>query len=131
MHIDPIAELLTKIKNGKKVYQPSIKVIFSKIKVSVLEVLKNEGYIKDFDIIEGESNKSYLEVFLKYKNRASAIHGIRQISKPSLRIYAEAKRLPKVLDGLGIAIISTSNGVMTDKQARKQQIGGEIIAFVW
>lgn len=130
MHIDPIAELLTKIRNGKKVYKSSITVQTSKIKTSILKVLKEEGYIKDYvDVLE--DGKSVTEVKLKYKNKTSAIHGLRQISKPGLRIYCEAIKLPKVLNGLGIALISTSQGIMTDKQARKLNVGGEIIAYVW
>ncbi|MGL4950692.1 MAG: 30S ribosomal protein S8 [Mycoplasma sp.] len=130
MHTDPIAELLTKIRNAKKVYKPSITVQTSNIKKAILEVLKTEGYIKDFSVTT-EDNKSFIEVKLKYKNKASAIHGLRQISKPGLRVYSESTKLPKVLNGLGIALVSTSKGVMTDKEARQNNIGGEIIAYVW
>ncbi|MGL4947931.1 MAG: 30S ribosomal protein S8 [Mycoplasma sp.] len=130
MHTDPIAELLTKIRNAKKVYKPSITVQTSNIKTAILEVLKREGYIKDFSVTE-EDKKSFTEVKLKYKNKASAIHGLRQISKPGLRVYSESTKLPKVLNGLGVALISTSKGVMTDKEARTNNIGGEIIAYVW
>ncbi|MGL4951769.1 MAG: 30S ribosomal protein S8 [Mycoplasma sp.] len=130
MHTDPIAELLTKIRNAKKAYKPSITVQTSNVKTAILEVLKNEGYIKDFTVTT-EDSKSFTEVKLKYKNKASAIHGLRQISKPGLRVYSESTKLPKVLNGLGIALISTSKGVMTDKEARKNNIGGEVIAYVW
>lgn len=130
MHIDPIAELLTKIRNGKKVYKASITVQTSKTKTAILKVLKDEGYIKDYiNLTEGD--KSFTEVKLKYKNKSSAVHGLRQISKPGLRIYSDWIKLPKVLNGLGIALISTSKGIMTDKQARKLKVGGEIIAYVW
>ncbi len=131
MHIDPIAELLTKIKNAKKVYKPSVTVQYSNYKEAILKVLKDEGFIKDYETIKAENNKSFIEIQLKYKNKASAIHGMRQISKPGLRIYSESKKVPKVLNGLGIALISTSKGIMTDKQARKENVGGEIIAYVW
>lgn len=130
MHNDPIAELLTKIRNGKKAYKPSIIVQSSNIKIAILEVLKNEGFIKDF-ITTNEDKKAFIEVKLKYKNKASAIHGLRQISKPGLRVYSESTKLPKVLNGLGIALISTSQGVLTDREARKAKVGGEIIAYVW
>ncbi len=130
MHIDPIAELLTKIRNAKKVYKASVVVSSSNLKIAILNVLKNEGFIKDFSVVE-DNGKKLLDIKLKYKNRSSAIHGLRQISKPGLRIYSEATKLPKVLNGLGIALVSTSKGVMTDKQARKENVGGEIIAYVW
>lgn len=129
MHIDPIAELLTKIRNAKKGYKPAVNVQHSNLKISILEVLKNEGFIKDFTSTT-EDKKALIEIKLKYKNKASAIHGLRQISKPGLRVYGEANKLPKVLNGLGIALISTSHGVMTDKQARQANIGGEIIAYI-
>lgn len=129
MHTDPIAELLTKIRNAKKVYKPSVVVQTSIMKTSILEVLKAEGYIKDFMTIT-ENGKSVTEIKLKYKNKASAIHGLRQISKPGLRIYSEVEKLPKVLNGMGIALVSTSQGIMTDKAARKANMGGEIIAYV-
>lgn len=130
MHIDPIAELLTKIRNAKKIYSLSVTVQMSKVKIAILEVLKAEGFIKDF-IITKDNTKSFIEVKLKYKNKTSAIHGLKQISKPGLRIYSEGSKLPKVLNGLGIALVSTSKGIITDKEARKQNIGGEIIAYVW
>ncbi len=130
MHIDPIAELLTKIRNAKKTYKQSVFVSHSNLKIAILEILKKEGFIKDFEITTKDKKKE-VEIKLKYKNRASAIHGLRQISKPGLRIYSEATKLPKVLNGLGIVLVSTSKGVMTDKEARKENVGGEIIAYVW
>lgn len=131
MHIDPIAELLTKIKNAKRIYKPNITVQFSNYKLDILKVLETEGYIKESNIVEEENNKKFIVVTLKYKNKASAIHGMRQISKPGLRIYSDSKKVPKVLNGLGVALISTSKGIMTDKQARRQNMGGEVIAYVW
>lgn len=130
MHIDPIAELLTKIKNAKRIYKPNITVQFSNYKLDILKVLETEGYIKESNIVEEENNKKFIVVTLKYKNKASAIHGMRQISKPGLRIYSDSKKVPKVLNGLGVALISTSKGIMTDKQARRQNMGGEVIAYV-
>lgn len=130
MHIDPISELLTKIRNAKKAYKPSVTVTTSNMKTAILNVLKEEGYIKDF-VTSVEDKKSFTEIKLKYKNKQSAIHGLKQISKPGLRVYREYEKLPKVLNGLGIALISTSKGVMTDREARKNKVGGEIIAFVW
>ena len=129
MHSDPISELLTKIRNAKKAYKPSVTVQTSNMKTAILKVLKEEGYIKDF-INTTKDKKSFTEIKLKYKNKNSSIHGIRQISKPGLRVYREYEKLPKVLNGLGIALISTSKGVMTDRNARKNIVGGEIIAYV-
>ncbi len=129
MHTDPISELLTKIRNAKKAYKPSVTVTASNMKTAILTVLKEEGYIKDFTTTV-EDKKSFTEIKLKYKNKQSAIHGLKQISKPGLRVYRECEKLPKVLNGLGIALISTSKGVMTDREARKNKVGGEIIAYV-
>ena len=130
MHSDPISELLTKIRNAKKAYKPSVTVQKYNMKTAILKVIKEEGYIKDF-INTTKDKKSFTEIKLKYKNKNSSIHGIRQISKPGLRVYREYEKLPKVLNGLGIALISTSKGVMTDRNARKNKVGGEIIAYVW
>ncbi len=131
MH-DPISELLTKIRNAKKAHKKIVTIPTSKPKIAILQVLKDEGFITDFIIEEDkQTNKSFVNISLKYKDKTSAIHGLRQISKPGLRIYSETTKLPKVLNGLGIALISTSNGIMTDKQARKENMGGEVIAYVW
>ncbi len=131
MH-DPISELLTKIRNAKKAHKKIVTIPTSKPKIAILQVLKDEGFITDFIIEEDKkTNKSFVNISLKYKDKTSAIHGLRQISKPGLRIYSETTKLPKVLNGLGIALISTSNGIMTDKQARKENMGGEVIAYVW
>jgi small subunit ribosomal protein S8 len=130
MH-DPISELLTKIRNAKKAHKKIVTIPTSKPKIAILQVLKDEGFITDFIIEEDkQTNKSFVNISLKYKDKTSAIHGLRQISKPGLRIYSETTKLPKVLNGLGIALISTSNGIMTDKQARKENMGGEVIAYV-
>lgn len=132
MYLDPIAELITKINNGRKVHKAEVSFATSKLKTAILELLVKEGYIKSYDIRPTENNKSETVVKLKYKNQTtSSINGFKQISKPGLRIYSTHLNLPKVLNGLGIAIITTSKGVMSDKQARKENVGGEVIAYVW
>lgn len=131
MHSDPISELLTKIRNAKKSSSRSVSVSTTKMKTAILNILLEEGYIKEFYNKDLGNNKSDTVIKLKYKNKICSINGLKQISKPGLRIYSEAKNLPKVLNGLGIAIISTSKGIMTDKQARNLNIGGEVIAYVW
>lgn len=132
MYLDPIAELITKINNGRKMRKQEVTFATSKLKTSILELLVNEGYIKSFEIKKLPNNKSETIVKLKYKNQTtSSINGFRQISKPGLRIYSTYKELPKVLNGLGVAIITTSKGVMSDKQARKENVGGEVIAYIW
>lgn len=126
---DPIADMLTRIRNAQKVRHESVKMPASKLKQAVLTVMKEEGYISDFTI-SGDV-KSEITVTLKYFNNEKVINGIKRISKPGLKVYTDVEKLPKVLNGLGIAIISTSKGVMTDKQARKLNIGGEVLAYVW
>ncbi len=131
MHSDPIAELLTKIRNAKKAAKTSVSVATTKMKSAILQVLLDEGYIKEYNTRDLGNNKSDTIIKLKYKNKLCSINGLKQISKPGLRIYSKAETLPKVLNGLGIAIISTSKGIMSDKQARNLNVGGEIIAYVW
>ena len=128
--MDPIAELLTKIRNAKKAHKLSIAVEATNMKKAIVELLLKEGYIREYLITEPENNKSEIIIKLKYKNKHCSINGLRQISKPGLRVYAKAEDLPKVLNGLGIAIISTSKGIMSDKQARHENIGGEVVAYV-
>lgn len=126
---DPIADLLTRIRNANQAKHESCEVPASKIKVDILTVIKEEGYIKDF--VVNEETKS-IKVTLKYTDKKErVIKGITRISKPGLRAYAKASEMPKVLNGLGIAIVSTSDGVMTDKNARAKGIGGEVMAYVW
>ena len=126
---DPIADLLTRIRNANQAKHESCEVPASKIKVDILTVIKEEGYIKDF--VVNEETKS-IKVTLKYTDKKErVIKGITRISKPGLRAYAKASDMPKVLNGLGIAIVSTSDGVMTDKNARAKGIGGEVMAYVW
>ncbi|HOA63267.1 MAG: 30S ribosomal protein S8 [Acholeplasmataceae bacterium] len=128
---DPIADLLTRIRNANQVKHEYVEVPASKIKYEILRVMKEEGYIRDVEYIE-DNKQGILRVALKYtENKERVIRGLQRISKPGLRVYAKANELPKVLNGLGIAIISTSNGVMTDREARKLNCGGEVLAYVW
>ena len=128
---DPIADFLTRIRNANMAKHESLEVPASKIKRSIAEIFKNEGFIRDYEFIE-DNKQGIIRVFLKYgKNGERVISGIRRISKPGLRSYVKADAVPKVLNGLGIAILSTSEGVMTDKDARAKKIGGEVIAYIW
>lgn len=128
---DPIADMLTRIRNANDAYHDHVDMPASKIKAAVLKILKDEGFIKNVEQIEVEGHKE-LRVSLKYgANREKVIKGLKRISKPGLRVYANKEELPKVLGGLGIAVISTSKGIMTDKAARREGLGGEILAFVW
>ena len=128
---DPIADFLTRIRNANMAKHESLEVPASKIKRSIAKILKNEGFIRDYEFIE-DNKQGIIRVFLKYgKNGERVISGIRRISKPGLRSYVKADAVPKVLNGLGIAILSTSEGVMTDKDARAKKIGGEVIAYIW
>ncbi|MGL4647185.1 MAG: 30S ribosomal protein S8 [Mycoplasmoidaceae bacterium] len=131
MYIDPISDLLVRIKMGTKSKKVAIKVKQSKLCNNLLKILKEEGYIEKFENKVNSKNIPYTLITLKYKGNASSISGLRQISKPGLRIYSEVNKLPRVLNGLGIAIISTSQGVMTDKSARTKNLGGEVIAYIW
>ena len=128
---DPIADMLTRIRNANSVNHEKVDIPGSKIKTAIAEVLKQEGFIKDFSFTE-DNKQGILTVFLKYgPSREKVITGIQRISRPGLRQYAKRKELPRVLGGLGIAIISTSKGIMSDKHARKAGLGGEVIAYVW
>jgi len=131
---DPIADMLTRLRNANQAYHESTTMPHSKIKVGIAEILKQQGYIASYEVLEpteGEVGKS-LKVTLKYgSNRERSLAGVRRISKPGLRVYAKATALPKVLGGMGIAIISTSQGLLTDKEANFKSVGGEVLAFVW
>ena len=128
---DPIADMLTRIRNANSVHHDKVEIPSSKIKVAIAEILKGEGFIKDFEVL-ADNKQNVIRVSLKYgANREKVISGIKRISKPGLRMYAKSTELPRVLGGLGIAIISTSQGIMSDKQARKAGLGGEVIAYVW
>jgi small subunit ribosomal protein S8 len=128
---DPIADMLTRLRNGNAAYHDDVAMPSSKIKVEIAKVLKQEGYIRDYVVEKGEIG-DLLKVQLKYgPNRERTISGVRRISKPGLRVYAKKEALPRVLGGLGIAIISTSQGLLTDRHAHKAGIGGEVLAYVW
>jgi small subunit ribosomal protein S8 len=127
---DPIADMLTRIRNAVQARHEVVDIPASRVKVEVAKILKQEGFIVDFSI-SGDDKKT-LTVTLKYgPNNEKVISGIKRISKPGLRVYAEVDKLPRVLNGLGIAIISTSTGLLTDKDARKKHVGGEVVAYVW
>ena len=131
---DPIADMLTRLRNANQAYHDEVSMPFSKMKEALAAILKQEGYITSFDVkepTEGEVGKTLI-VTLKYgRNRERSIAGVRRISKPGLRVYAKATGLPKVLGGLGVAIISTSQGLLTDRQANQKGVGGEVLAYVW
>ena len=136
MYMDPIADLICKIKNANRAKLPYIKIQTSSLITNILRVMQKEGYIlgfeqKIFNAKKKNGKKQFTYVKLKYKNRIPVVNGIKQISKPGLRIYQEAKKIPKVLNGLGIVIVSTTQGIITDKLARKNNVGGEIIAYLW
>ena len=132
MHItDPIADMLTRIRNASNAKHESVDVPASNMKKSIAQILLDEGYIKNFQIID-DGTQGVIRITLKYAaGKQQVISGLRRVSKPGLRVYAGADELPRVLKGLGIAIVSTSKGVMTDKAARAAHIGGEVLAFVW
>ena len=132
---DPIADMLTRVRNANQAYHDAAVMPSSKLKTHIAEILQQEGYIAGWRVDDVEKDGStfkQLVVDLKYgPNRERSIVGIKRVSKPGLRVYAKGEELPKVLGGLGIAIISTSKGLMTDKEARKQMIGGEVLAYIW
>ena len=131
MHItDPIADMLTRIRNANTAKHPTVDVPASNMKKAIAQILLDEGYIKNFQLID-DGTQGVIRITLKYNGSEKVISGLRRVSKPGLRVYAGADELPRVLRGLGIAIISTSKGVMTDTAARAQHIGGEVLAFVW
>ncbi|MCC8128425.1 MAG: 30S ribosomal protein S8 [Clostridiales bacterium] len=131
MHItDPIADMLTRIRNANAAKHTTVDVPASNMKKSIAQILLDEGYIKNFQLID-DGTQGIIRITLKYNGNEKAISGLRRVSKPGLRVYAGADELPRVLHGLGIAIVSTSKGVMTDKAARAAHVGGEVLAFVW
>lgn len=128
---DPIADMLTRIRNANQMRHETVEMPSSKIKREIAEVLKREGFIRDAEYIE-DNKQGILRLSLKYgKNAERVVTGLKRISKPGLRVYVQSTEVPKVLNGLGIAIISTSKGILADKEARREQIGGEVIAYVW
>jgi len=128
---DPIADLLTRIRNANMVRHEKIEVPASNIKKQIAEILKREGFVRDVEYIE-DNKQGIIRIFLKYgSNNERVITGLKRISKPGLRVYAKNNEVPRVLNGLGIAIVSTSQGVLTDKEARQKQAGGEVLSYVW
>ena len=127
---DPIADMLTRIRNANQRRHSDVIVPLSNTKKAIADVLKAAGYIRDFSI-EGTAPKQDIKITLKYDKKNKVIQGIKRISKPGLRVYANVNELPRVLSGLGIAIVSTSKGIMSDDQARKEKLGGEVLAYVW
>lgn len=128
---DPVADMLTRIRNANMAYTELIDMPSSKLKTAVAEILKQEGYIRDY-LVEPTTPQATLKLALKYtRDRERVLTGIRRISKPGLRVYAKADQMPRVLGGLGVAIVSTSQGLVTDREARKAGVGGEILAYVW
>lgn len=128
---DPIADMLTRIRNANTVGHEFVEIPASKMKTSIAEILLHEGFIKSFDVVD-DSKQGIIKVEMKYgANKEKVINGIKKISKPGLKVYAKANEVPKVLGGLGIAIVSTSKGVISDKKARELGVGGEVICYVW
>ena len=132
MHItDPVADMLTRIRNANSARHETVDVPASNLKKAIAQILLDEGYIKAYNVVDN-GNQGVIHITLKYLGKKqAALSGLRRVSKPGLRVYAGADELPRVLKGLGIAIVSTSQGVMTDKKAREKHIGGEVLAFVW
>ena len=133
MHItDPVADMLTRVRNANNAKHETVDVPASNMKKSIAQILLDEGYIKSFQVIDGDNTQGTIRITLKYNaGKEKVISGLRRVSKPGLRVYVGADELPRVLRGLGIAIVSTSKGVMTDKAARAAHVGGEVLAFVW
>ena len=128
---DPIADFLTRIRNGNMVLHETVEIPSSKIKLAIAKILQEEGYIKNFEYIE-DGKQGVIRVYMKYgANKQKIITGLKRISKPGLRVYVKKDEIPKVLGGLGTAVISTSQGLMTDKNARKSKLGGEVICYIW
>jgi small subunit ribosomal protein S8 len=127
---DPISDFLLRIRNASKAKKIRVEIPASKMKVGLAEILKKESFIHDYSIIE-DNKQSVIKIHLKYRDGSSAITGLKRISKPGLRVYKDAAKLPRVHNGLGTAVISTSKGLLTDKEARSQSTGGEVICYIW
>ena len=131
MVTDPIADLLTRIRNANQMHYKEVVVPSSNVKIEIVKILKDEGYIADYKIEKGQVQDNII-IMLKYgKNKERVISGLKRISKPGLRVYAKKDEIPTVLNGLGISILSTSKGIMTGKEAKKQNLGGEVLAYIW
>ena len=127
---DVIADMLTRIRNANSAKHETVDVPASNLKKAIADILVAEGFIKGYEIVE-DGKQGIIRITLKYKNKQRVIQGLKRVSKPGLRVYSHCEDMPKVMNGLGIAIVSTPKGIMTDKQARKENVGGEVIAFVW
>ena len=127
---DPIADMLTRIRNANAQRHSTVDVPYSKVKKAIADILVAEGFVASADTL-GEGTHKTIRITLKYEGKTKVLQGLKRISKPGLRIYANVEELPRVLNGLGIAIISTSKGIMTDKEARKQNVAGEVLAYIW
>ena len=128
---DPIADMLTRIRNANMVRHEKLEVPASNLKKEIAEILKREGFVREVEYVE-DNKQGIIRIFLKYgKDNERVITGLKRISKPGLRVYAKTNEVPKVLNGLGIALVSTSQGLLTDKEARAKQVGGEILAYIW
>ena len=129
---DVIADMLTRIRNASNAKHETVDVPASNMKKAIADILREEGYIKNYIVVEGCGKQGIIRITLKYEQgKVRAIHGIKRVSKPGLRIYSNCEDMPRVMNGLGIAIVSTSKGIMTDKRARRENVGGEVLAFVW
>lgn len=128
---DPISDMLTVLRNANRAKKEKVDIPASKLKMEIIKIFKNEGYIKNFKLIE-DDNRSYIRIYLKYTSAGdSIIHNLRRVSKPGLRVYKRKSDLPRIFNGFGTSIISTSKGVLTDKKAREQNVGGEVICYIW
>ncbi len=127
---DPISDFLTRIRNAAKAKKINVDIPSSSMKKSMAEILKNNKFIEDYKVIE-DNKQNILRILLRYSNGVSAISGLKKISTPGLRVYKNSKELPRVLNGLGIAVISTPKGLLTDKEARRQAVGGEVVCYIW
>lgn len=128
---DPLSDMITVIRNANRAKKEKVDIPFSKLRMEVIKIFKNEGFIKNFKLIE-DNNKSYIRVYLKYTTSGECvIHDLKRVSKPGLRIYRRKDRIPRVFNGYGTSVISTSKGVLTDKKAREQNVGGEILCYIW
>ena len=127
---DVIADMLTRIRNASNAKHPTVDVPASNMKKAIADILVEEGYVKGYQVVE-DGKQGIIRITLKYVGKQKAIQGIRRVSKPGLRVYSNCEDMPRVMNGLGVAIVSTSKGIMTDKKARKENVGGEVLAFVW
>ena len=127
---DPISDFLTRIRNAAKAKKVRVDIPASKMKISLAEILKKQSFIRDYQVVE-DNKQNIISIILRYTDGESAISGLKRVSTPGLRIYKNAKDLPRVLNGLGVAVISTSKGLLTDKDARQQSIGGEVVCYIW